>query len=207
VGTGCSAAATRRRLALHRRAHEKSTRGAAADRRTVTQRASRHRLSPHVDEVRRWRRSCGRRISLCRCARFAPARTPGRAIRRSFAQIFFRRAGGRRTQRFRAAPASPKTFQEGAAAPAHSLSCMREVANRRWVLQSRGDDAPDDPAPCHRAGSTADACKALCCWRACRRVVHVSLMRKLFFSSRRSNWSAVPAIRVGADATPPSRFG
>ena len=28
--------------------------------------------------------------------------------------------------------------------------------------------------------------------------VHFSLMRKLFFLLRRSNWSAVPAIRVGA---------
>ena len=32
---------------------------------------------------------------------------------------------------------------------------MQEVANRRGVLQSRGDDASEDPAPRDRAGATA----------------------------------------------------
>jgi hypothetical protein len=83
--------------------------------------------------------------------------------------------------------ASPKTYQEGAAAPAYLLSWMQEVANRRRVLQSRGDDASGDPAPCDGAGATADLRKALCRWPNMRIAVHVSLMRKLFFLSRRSN--------------------
>ena len=39
------------------------------------------------------------------------------------------------------------------------------------------------------------------------RRIHVSLIRKLFFSSCCSNRNAVPTIRVGTDATPPAQLG
>jgi hypothetical protein len=176
------------------------------DRRTLTQCASRHRLSWHVDEVRRWRRRCEDESVAADCAICAGADV-AKSHRQELCADFFSSCRRAEVAAISCRVGIAENCQAGAAAPAHGLSCMQKVANRRWVLQSRGDEAPEDPAPCDRADATVDARETLCCWRASRRSVHVSLMRKLFFSSRRSNWSAVPAIRVGAVATSPSRFG
>ena len=83
------------------------------------------------------------------------------------------------------------------------FSGIAKVPNWRYFSQLRSVSIEDRRCPPMISAKEPSACTCNSPARVCHEVVHVSLMRKLFFSLCCSNRNAVPAIRAGADATPP----
>ena len=143
------------------------------------------------------------RIGWRRFARFRSARASRRCLWKRFAQLFF----ALNFMLLRSILCDPTAAKIGVVRPRvipHANICaskkrpfhghFRDSVNFAGALRSappraRARTSQKRTAPPRRRA------------RAC--AIHVSLIRKMFFSFRCSNRNAVPAIRVGADATPP----